>query len=106
VDGFFVYRCLCTAGEWNWFVYFCDYILFCCSFRRTGVDPGLHFWEIVIFFLQKASRHRGIKQEKKRRKKEESYPQITQIERRLFKRILRGREESYPMTCADYGRLF
>jgi len=24
--------------------------VFCCSFRRTGVDPGLHFWEIVIFF--------------------------------------------------------
>ena len=61
---FIAYRRWCTAGEWNWFVYFRHFILFCCSFRRTGRDPGLHFWEIVIFFL-KASRHQGKAKKKK-----------------------------------------
>jgi len=40
-------------------------------------------------------RHRGIKASSRRKAEEErqkSHPQITQIERRLFKRILRGRE--------------
>jgi len=42
-----------------------------------------------------ASRHQGIEASSRGKagRQRESHPQITQIGRRLFKRILRGREE-------------